>query len=83
MRNGKEYDILPFGSDSVVGCEPIYETMPGWSQSTCGITQYADLPQNAKNYLKRIEEIVAVPIDVISTGAERSETVLINNKIFN
>jgi adenylosuccinate synthase len=82
IRNGKEYDILPFGSDSVIGCEPIYETMPGWSEITAGITEYDKLPQSAKNYLKRIEEIVETPIDIISTGPDRRETILINNKLF-
>jgi adenylosuccinate synthase len=82
IRNGKEYDILPFGSDLVVNCEPIYETMNGWSESTAGITNYDDLPLNAKKYLKRIEEIVETPIDIISTGADRKDTILINNNLF-
>ena len=82
MRNGKEYDILPFGSDLVVGCEPIYETMLGWSETTAGITEYDKLPQNAKNYLRRIEEIAETPIDIISTGPDRIETILINNRLF-
>ena len=82
LRNNKEYDILPFGSDLVVACEPIYETMPGWSQSTAGITSYDDLPTAAKNYLHRIEEIVETKIDIISTGPDRTETILINNKLF-
>lgn len=83
IRNGKEYDILPFGSDLVVGCEPIYETIPGWSASTAGVKNYNDLPIQAKNYLKRIEEIVETPIDIVSTGPDRTETILINNQLFN
>jgi adenylosuccinate synthase len=82
VRNGKEYDILPFGSDLVVNCEPIYETMAGWHESTQGVTNYADLPSNAKKYLKRIEQIVETPIDIISTGADRCDTILINNNLF-
>lgn len=82
IRNGKEYDILPFGSDLVINCEPIYEIMSGWSESTAGITNYNDLPINAKKYLKRIEEIVETPIDIISTGADRKDTILINNNLF-
>lgn len=82
IRNGKEYDILPFGSDLVVACEPIYETMPGWSESTAGIKNYAQLPEAAKNYIKRIEEIVETKIDIISTGPDRTETILINSKLF-
>lgn len=82
MRGGKEYDILPFGSDLVVACEPIYETMQGWSESTAGVKDYTKLPQAAKNYLKRIEEITETPIDIISTGPERSETILLNDALF-
>ena len=82
MRGGKQYDILPFGSDLVVGCEPIYESMPGWNESTAGITKYADLPVAAKNYLLRIEEIIETNIDIISTGPERTETILINDTLF-
>jgi adenylosuccinate synthase len=82
VRNGKEYDILPFGSDLVVGCEPIYETMPGWSESTAGITKYDALPKAAKNYLNRIEEIIETKIDIISTGPDREETILIKDALF-
>ncbi|MDQ5948745.1 MAG: adenylosuccinate synthase [Pseudomonadota bacterium] len=82
IRDGKEYDILPFGSDLVVNCEPIYETMAGWSESTAGLKNYAELPENAKKYLKRIEEIIETPIDIISTGPDRVETILINDKLF-
>jgi adenylosuccinate synthase len=81
-RNGKEYDILPFGSESVVECEPIYETMPGWKEVTAGLKKYNELPENAKAYLKRIEEIIETPIDIISTGPDRIETILINNQLF-
>jgi adenylosuccinate synthase len=56
--------------------------MNGWSESTAGITNYDDLPLNAKKYLKRIEEIVETPIDIISTGADRKDTILINNNLF-
>lgn len=82
IRDGKEYDILPFGSDLVVNCEPIYETMAGWSESTAGLKNYDELPDNAKKYLKRIEEIIETPIDIISTGPDRVETILINNQLF-
>ncbi|MDQ5921926.1 MAG: adenylosuccinate synthase [Pseudomonadota bacterium] len=82
IRDNKEYDILPFGSELVVACEPIYETMPGWKESTEGITNYTDLPLAAKNYLRRIEEIVDTKIDIISTGPDRKETILINNTLF-
>ena len=82
IRDGKQYDILPFGSDLVVKCEPIYETMPGWHENTAGITEYKHLPENAKNYLQRIEQLVGTPIDIISTGPDRTETILLNNVLF-
>ncbi len=82
LRAGKKYDILPFGSDLVVQCVPIYETMPGWAESTAGVTSYAKLPQNAKLYLQRIEKIIDTPIDIISTGPDRVETILLNDQLF-
>ena len=73
---GEQLDLLPSGADALVGCEPIYEEIPGWSGSTVGLTSYEQLPQEARHYLKRIEEICEVPVDMISTGAERAETIV-------
>ena len=78
-KDGVEYDILPFGSENVAGCEPIYETMPGWSESTFGVQTYEDLPANARAYLKRIGEICEAPIAIISTGPDRAETIVLNH----
>jgi len=50
--------------------------MPGWTESTVGVTAHADLPQNARDYLARIEELVATPIDIISTGPDREQTII-------
>jgi adenylosuccinate synthase len=58
-------------------CEPIYEELPGWQTSTQGITQYADLPENARAYLNRIAALAGIPIAIISTGAERDETIFL------
>ncbi|WP_274584219.1 adenylosuccinate synthase [Neisseria leonii] len=77
--DGKQVDILPCGADAVAKCVPVYETMPGWKESTFGIKTYGQLPQNAKNYLKRIEEICGAPIAIISTGPERDETILVQH----
>ena len=60
-------------------CEPVYEDMPGWKRSTVGITDYDELPENARAYLARIQEIVATPIDIISTGPDRKETISVDN----
>ena len=69
-------DILPFGAEMLAECEPIYEELPGWSESTVGITRFGDLPKAAQTYLKRIETICGVPIDLISTGADRDQTIV-------
>ncbi len=73
---GGSVDLLPLGADDVAGCEPILETMPGWSESTYGVRSLDQLPAAARAYLARIEEIVETPIDIISTGPERDETIL-------
>ena len=63
-------------ADAFEAAEPVYEEMPGWSESTVGIRKEEDLPQNARNYLKRLEELVGVPIAIISTGPDREETII-------
>jgi adenylosuccinate synthase len=72
-------DILPSGADASANCEPIYEEIPGWTQSTVGITHFEDLPENARRYLKRIEQACGVPIDMISTGPDREETIVLRH----
>ncbi len=74
--NGKVVDLLPMGSDEVAGCEPVLETMAGWEGSTVGGTSLDELPPAARAYLARIETLCEVPIDIISTGPEREETIL-------
>lgn len=76
---GKQIDILPFGSDAVEKCVPVYETLPGWTESTFGVKDYDKLPENAKRYLKRIEEVCGAPIAIISTGPDREETILLQH----
>jgi len=73
---GVERDILPFGADMLAECEPVYEELPGWNASTVGVTRFGDLPAAAQAYLKRMEEVCAVPIDLISTGADREQTIV-------
>ena len=79
LPDGSTTDILPFGADAVANCAPIYETMAGWTESTFGIKSYDALPENAKKYLKRIEEVCGAPIAIISTGPDREETILIQH----
>lgn len=77
--DGKTLDILPAGADALTGCEPIYEEIPGWTESTVGIKRFEDLPKNAREYLKRIEATCEVPIDLISTGPDREETIVLRH----
>jgi adenylosuccinate synthase len=66
----------PLFVDAYAEVEPVYEEMPGWKQSTVGITEYGALPENARRYLERIEALAGVPIDMVSTGPERDQTIV-------
>ncbi|NHR08467.1 adenylosuccinate synthase [Chromobacterium haemolyticum] len=77
--DGEKVDILPFGSDAVSKCVPVYETMPGWSESTFGTKRWEDLPANAQAYLTRIAEVCGAPVDIISTGPDREETIVMRH----
>lgn len=77
--HGKKIDILPFGSDAVEACTPIYETLPGWRETTYGTKTYEELPENAKAYLARIEEVCQAPVAIISTGPDREETIVLQH----
>ena len=77
--DGENLEFPPLGADAIEQCEPVYEEMPGWTESTEGVRDYDSLPEKAKKYLKRMEEIVGVPIDIISTGPERDETIILNH----
>ena len=77
--NGEILELPPVGADAIEKCEAIYEEMPGWTETTVGIRNKAELPQNALNYLNRLEEVVGVPIDLISTGPERDQTIILRN----
>lgn len=76
---GEALEMPPIGADAIEQCEAVYEEMPGWNESTVGIRKMDELPENAINYLKRLEEVVGVPVDIISTGPERDETIILQN----
>ena len=77
--NGKTVDIFPVGAEDAAACEPIYEEMPGWKESTVGAKSLDVLPANARAYIDRIEKLVGVPIDMISTGPDREETIVLRH----
>lgn len=79
MLNGKKIDIFPVGAEDAAACRPIYEEMQGWQESTVGVQSLDGLPQNARAYIARIEELVGVPIDMISTGPDREETIVLRH----
>ncbi len=77
--DGVEKRVPPDGAEAFASCEPVYVEMPGWSDSTFGVKRYEELPANAVAYLKRIAEVVEVPVDVISTGPDRDETIVLRH----
>jgi adenylosuccinate synthase len=70
-------DILPVGAEALAICEPIYEEHPGWKESTVGVKSFDALPKNAQSYLRRLETLAGAPIALISTGADRDETIVL------
>ena len=74
--DGETIDILPLGAEEIARCTPIYETLPGWSESTVGVTEYDRLPMAARQYLERIEAISGVPVHLISTSPDRAHTIM-------
>ncbi len=77
--DGEQVDLLPMGADDIARCMPVYQSMPGWKDSTVGVTRYDDLPDNARKYLERIHEVTGVPIAMISTSPDRDHTILMRN----
>ena len=74
--DGRTLETPPLLIDRFGDCEPVYESVSGWSAPTCGITSYAALPAEAKSYLRRIEELAGVPIDIVSTGPSRDAVIM-------
>jgi adenylosuccinate synthase len=76
---GRVLDVLPLDADEIAACEPIYETLPGWSETTAGLTNWEQLPANARRYLERMQALIGAPIDMVSTGPDRVHTVLLRH----
>ena len=77
--DGQEVKLLPFGAADLARCEPIYEVMPGWNETTVGVKCFEDLPQAARVYLRRIETLLGTSISMISTGPDREETIVLKH----
>ncbi|MFM2111511.1 MAG: hypothetical protein RLZZ271_171 [Pseudomonadota bacterium] len=77
--DGETIDILPMGADEIERCEPIYEAIEGWTDSTVGVTEVDKLPVNARLYLQRIEHVTGVPIAMVSTSPDRDHTILLRH----
>ncbi len=80
---GEEVTTPPAGADNFAACEPIYMEMPGWQQSTFGLKSWDDLPPAAIDYLRKIEAYCGVPVDIVSTGPDRDETIVLNHPFAN
>lgn len=76
---GQTLSVAPAGADALSQCDPIYEVMPGWSESTVGAQAFDALPTAAQDYIARLEALVEVPIDIISTGPDREETIVLKD----
>jgi adenylosuccinate synthase len=79
MIGGEPVDLIPTGADEVARCEPVYETLPGWQENTLGAKSFSALPAAARAYLSRIEQLTGIPIAMVSTGADRDETILVRH----
>lgn len=78
LPNGEVVDYLPTGDD-FSAAKPIYETMCGWSETTFGITSLDEMPRGAKDYVRRLNELVGAPVDIVSTGPDREQTIVISS----
>jgi adenylosuccinate synthase len=76
---GASVALLPTGAEAVEACEPVYEDLAGWNESTFGVKSFDALPPTARAYLRRIETLTGVPIAMVSTGPERDETILVHH----
>ena len=79
MPNGEIVEYAPLAAKDWEGVEPIYETLPGWKENTFRVTDVNKLPQKCITYIKCIEEVTGVPIDILSTGPDRVETMILRD----
>jgi adenylosuccinate synthase len=77
--NGRRLDILPLDADEIAACQPVYETLPGWRETTAGLTRWEQLPAHARAYLERVRVLIDAPIDMVSTGPDREHTIVLRH----
>jgi adenylosuccinate synthase len=75
----RSLDVLPLDADEIVECQPVYETFAGWTERTAGLTEWDQLPPNARRYLQRVQLLIGAPIDIVSTGPDRTHTILLRH----
>jgi adenylosuccinate synthase len=78
-QGGVVRELPPAGAEAYADCEPVYEEWPGWRESTLGVREYAQLPAAAQRYLERLAEVVGVPVDIVSTGPDRADTIVLRH----
>jgi adenylosuccinate synthase len=81
--HGRPTDILPLDADDIVACKPTYERFEGWTQSSAGVTTWGQLPAKARAYLERVQQVIGVPIDMVSTGPDRDHTIVLRHPFKN
>ncbi len=79
MPDGRVVETTPLDADAWEGIVPVYESLPGWTESTFGVTEFDKLPQAARDYIKCVEELTGVPVDIVSTGPDRTETMILRD----
>ena len=77
--DGRTLDVLPLDADEISRCRPVFETLPGWQGTTAGLTNWEQLPLEARRYLERVQELAGAPIDMVSTGPDRVHTILLRH----
>jgi adenylosuccinate synthase len=77
----RRIDEFPADAASLGACRPVYESWPGWQAPTRGVTRFSDLPEEARRYIARLEEVSGVPVAIVSTGSDRAETILREDSI--
>jgi adenylosuccinate synthase len=78
---GKTLTEFPTDYEILQACEPVYETVPGWQSDTTALTEYAQLPENARKYLDRLQELLGVPVAIVAVGPGREQTIVVEDPI--